>query len=93
MGFSRWQLVTMGLLVGLGLCGILFMTTANTRLQLISPPSLRGRVMGIYTLAFFGLLPVGGWLLGQLAEWCGQPLTLAEVPRGAAGQTSSSGAN
>lgn len=77
MGLSRWQFVTMGILVGLGLCGILFMTTANTRLQLISPPSLRGRVMGVYTWLFMGMAPVGSLLVGWLAQWTGvQPMVL-----------------
>ena len=77
LGLSRWQAVTIGLLVGLGLCGILFMTTANTRLQLLSPDSLRGRVMGVYTWLFMGMGPIGALLVGWLAEWSGvQPMVL-----------------
>ncbi len=86
MGVSRWQFVTMGILVGLGLCGILFMTTANTRLQLISPPSLRGRVMGVYTWLFMGMAPLGSMLVGTLAQWTGvQPMVLETAGACAAG--------
>jgi MFS family permease len=77
LGLFRLQVVAMGLLVGLGLCGILFMTTANTRLQLLSPDSLRGRVMGVYTWLFMGMGPLGSLLVGWLAEWSGvQPMIL-----------------
>ena len=77
LGLSHWQPVTVGLLVGLGLCGILFMTTANTRLQLLAPDSLRGRIMGVYTWLLMGMGPIGSLLVGWLAEWSGvQPMVL-----------------
>jgi MFS family permease len=77
LGLSRQQALTMGLLVGLGLCGILFVTTANTRLLLLAPNNLRGRVMGVYTWLFMGMAPLGSLLVGFLAEWQGvQPMVL-----------------
>jgi len=77
MGLSRWQWLTMALLVGLGLSAILFITTANTRLQLLAPAALRGRVMGVYTWLFMGTAPLGSLLVGWLAEWTGvQPMVL-----------------
>jgi MFS family permease len=77
MGLSARQEITMGVLVVLGICGILFSTTANTRLQLLSPSSLRGRVMGLYTWLFMGMAPVGSMLVGWLAQWSGtQPMVL-----------------
>lgn len=79
MGLSRWQSLTMVLLVGLGLCGILFMTTANTRLQLLSPGPLRGRVMGVYTWLFMGMAPLGSLLVGALAEWTGVQAMVLET--------------
>lgn len=39
--------------------------------------ALRGRVMGIYSLAFFGFMPLGGLAAGALADHIGAPLTVA----------------
>jgi len=60
--------VTAVLLFVSGIVVVLFMTTANTRLQLDVPDHLRGRVMGIYVLLFIGTTPIGSYLIGFLAE-------------------------
>jgi MFS family permease len=54
--------------MALGFFSIVFSTTANTRLQLLAPPELRGRVMSIYMLLFGGTTPLGGLIIGSLAE-------------------------
>jgi MFS family permease len=59
------------LLVGVGLAVMLFLATANTTLQLSSDPAMRGRVMALYGLLFLGSTPVGGPLLGWVAEQWG----------------------
>ncbi|MFN8538867.1 MAG: MFS transporter [Thermomicrobiales bacterium] len=61
-------LITAPLMVALGLCSIIFTATANTRLQLLAPPELRGRVLSIYMLLFGGTTPLGGLIIGSLAE-------------------------
>ena len=33
--------------------------------------------MSIYLLSFFGLMPIGALLAGSVAEWIGEPLTVA----------------
>lgn len=68
---SRWWGLTIVLLVGLGVCSIAFSTTANTRLQLVTPPHLRGRVMSIYMLMFGGTTPIGSLLIGTSAQHLG----------------------
>lgn len=68
VGLSSSMPVTLGLLAGAGFCGILFHTAANTRLQLIVPDQLRGRVLSIYFLLFLGTTPLGSLLAGTLAE-------------------------
>lgn len=68
VGLSRWLPLTLLLLVGLGLCSIVFQATANTRLQLVTPPPLRGRVMGLYALLFAGTTPIGSLVVGTAAE-------------------------
>ena len=47
---------------------IIFFATANTSVQLRTPDELRGRVMGIYALAFLGLNPFGSMLAGSIAH-------------------------
>jgi len=61
-------LVVLAVLGGLQ---IYFTTSCNTTLQLITPQVLRGRVMGLYALAFAGVSPFGSLLVGTLAEHLG----------------------
>jgi len=71
VGLSHWFIVTLLLLVLLGFAGIIFTASANTRLQLLSPDHLRGRIMSLYVLLFAGTTPVGAFLLGNAAERIG----------------------
>jgi len=59
---------------GMGMVG--FSTTANTTMQLLVPDHMRGRMMGVFLLAAFGLTPVGSLLVGTVAEWTSAPLAL-----------------
>ena len=68
VGLSHWFALTLPLLVLLGFAGIVFTASANTRLQLLSPGRLRGRVMSLYVLVFAGTTPIGAFLLGNTAE-------------------------
>jgi MFS family permease len=71
VALSRWWSLTVALLVALGACSIVFTTTANTRLQLVAPPQLRGRILSIYMLLFAGTTPIGSLIVGTLAERVG----------------------
>ena len=56
-------------LVALGLVGyasVSFLATGNTTLQLEAEPSMRGRVMSLWAVAFLGTTPIGGPLLGWI---------------------------
>ncbi|MCC7363928.1 MAG: MFS transporter [Dehalococcoidia bacterium] len=77
IALSPWYAVTAGLLFALGIASVSFSTTANTRLQLLVPDELRGRVMSIFFLLFAGSTPVGGYITGVLAESIGVPAALA----------------
>ncbi|MDZ7827701.1 MAG: MFS transporter [Gammaproteobacteria bacterium] len=59
------------LVVGWGLCGGIGMVMSRSIVQQAAPASHRGRVLGVYSLASFGGLPLGSLLLGQLAGWLG----------------------
>ena len=68
----------------LGCCQILFTTGCNTTLQLATPDALRGRVMGLYALAFAGMTPFGALLIGFVAEHLGVRVACAAQRRPAA---------
>jgi MFS family permease len=71
--------VTVAVLVALGWFSITLTATANSRLQIITPPQLRGRVMSLYTLLFMGTTPIGSVVLGTLADRQGVQVATAEV--------------
>ena len=60
--------VMAALLVPTGIAALTFTTTTNASLQLASAPQVRGRVMALYVLVFLGGKPVGGPLIGAIAE-------------------------
>jgi len=71
LGLSQWYGVSLLILAGMGLAGITFTTSANARLQLLSPPEMRGRIMSLYTLLFAGTTPIGSMTLGLVADTVG----------------------
>jgi MFS family permease len=61
-------------LVALALVGwasISFMATGNSTLQLAAAPTMRGRVMSRWFVAFQGSTPIGGPIVGWLMGWAG----------------------
>lgn len=77
-------------MICLACAGIGFVTqnaTSNTIVQMMVPDELRGRVMSVYSLMFFGTAPVGALFAGAVAErWdssaaivLGATLTLASA--------------
>jgi MFS family permease len=64
-------------LVIVGLGAVVQNATANTLVQSIVPDELRGRVMGVYTLTFFGTTPFGALLAGSLAQALGVAAAVA----------------
>lgn len=58
-------------LVAVGAASITFLARANTTMQLNSDPSMRGRVMALWTVAFLGSTPIGGPLMGYIGEHLG----------------------
>jgi MFS family permease len=53
-------------IAGLGM--IRFTATTNTLIQLLVADDYRGRVMGLHTVMFMGMAPLGSLLLGAIAE-------------------------
>jgi MFS family permease len=51
-----------------GVASISFIALGNATLQLTASPEMRGRVMGLWTVAFLGSTPIGGPIVGWLGE-------------------------
>jgi MFS family permease len=81
--FSRVFWLSAVLLLPVGFCMMLQMSSSNTLIQAMSPDQLRGRVMSVYSMMFMGLAPFGALFGGALADHLGAPVTLA-VGAGAA---------
>ena len=60
-------------LVGVGLTWLLFITAANSLVQLSSNAGVRGRVMALYVLVLLGGQSVGGPAMGFVVEHLGAP--------------------
>jgi MFS family permease len=66
------------LLVALpGVTQFIFSGIANAILQTRTPDQLRGRVMGVYTMTFQGVIPFGSMVLGSLGALIGIDLAVA----------------
>lgn len=60
-----------------GAASVMFLTLANSTLQLTASPEMRSRVIALYTVAFIGSTPVGGPLIGWIAQTFGARWALA----------------
>jgi MFS family permease len=74
--FLRWLPLSLLCLAGVGWGFMVLVNSSNVLVQTQVPDELRGRVMSIYTLAFFGLMPFGSFIAGRLAEQIGEPATV-----------------
>ncbi|MDO8750354.1 MAG: MFS transporter [Dehalococcoidia bacterium] len=77
MLFSRttWLPVAAAVLAIQGGFQMVYNSTNNTVLQIITPDEYRGRVMSIYMLDH-GLMPLGSFMAGALAEIFGAPMAI-----------------
>jgi MFS family permease len=66
-------------LIPLGAVSMIFIATCNSTLQLNSSDAMRGRVMALYSVLFLGTTPIGGPLVGWLAEVIGPRATFAST--------------
>lgn len=78
MAFSYMEFLPVALLViAVAGFGMMAQTTiSNTLIQTTVAPAMRGRVISYYAMAFFGMQPVGGLLVGGAAYAIGAPLTM-----------------
>ena len=75
--FARNFYVALGFLFVAGFGMLLFFSTTNTVLQTIVADDMRGRVMGVWSLVFGAMIPLGSLEAGAVANWFGTPVALA----------------
>ena len=73
--FVRWIPLSMFLLFLNGLFMIFVFNLTNSLVQSISKDEFRGRVMGLFSLTFFGFMPLGALLCGVFATFFGETAT------------------
>jgi len=74
---SRWFPLSVALLLGAGAATMLFSSMGQTIIQTWSPPALRGRVVGLYSMISMGPRAFSGLLFGGFATASGAPVALA----------------
>ncbi|MFN8484814.1 MAG: MFS transporter [Anaerolineae bacterium] len=74
--FVQWLPLSLVVLAGVGWGAMVVFNMANTLVQTQVTDVLRGRVMGVYTLTFFGGMPLGALWAGALANYIGAPQTI-----------------
>jgi MFS family permease len=74
LSHSLWLSLVLMVFAGFGL--IQAASVSNTIIQTLVPEEKRARVMGYYTMAFFGAAPFGSLLAGALAHRIGSPHTV-----------------
>ena len=74
---SRSFWLSTALLVPVGFCMMLQMSSSNTLIQAMVPDHLRGRVMSVYSMMFMGMAPFGALLGGAVADRLGAPLAVS----------------
>jgi MFS family permease len=74
--FSRTFYSALTLLFVAGFGMLLFFSTSNTVLQTIVPDEMRGRVMGVWSLVFGAMIPLGSLEAGAVAHWLCTPVAV-----------------
>lgn len=76
--FLGWYALALALMVVVGCSNSIYMISIQSSLQLLVPDSVRGRVMGFYSMTW-SIMPLGGLQAGALANvsWIGAPFAVA----------------
>jgi MFS family permease len=76
VAFARSFYLAVAFLFLAGFGMLLFFATSNTTLQTIVPDEMRGRVMGVWSLVFGAMIPVGSLEAGAVAHFWGTPFAV-----------------
>jgi len=63
--------------IALGFCSVMFMTASTSIVQVEAGPEYRGRVLAIQAMVFLGSTPIGGPLVGAVADAFGPRASVA----------------
>lgn len=63
-------------IAAVGWASVTFLATGNSTLQLEAAPSMRGRVMSLWSVAFMGSTPIGGPVIGWIVAAAGARIGL-----------------
>ncbi len=74
--FVRWLPFALLLILANGIAAVFIFNLANALVQTQVRDQLRGRVMAIYSLTFFGFMPLGSLWVGTMAEKLGAPMAI-----------------
>lgn len=74
---SQWLALQLIALFMFGLATSQAMVTCTSMVQILSPPAMRGRLMGLFSIIGFGLQPVATLIGGFLADRWGVTTTIA----------------
>jgi MFS family permease len=74
---SRSWTLSLAISLFLGFCYFSTTTAMNTILQHLADDDKRGRIMGLFSVTWAGLIPFGGIWMGVVAESAGAPLAVA----------------
>jgi MFS family permease len=74
--FIRWLPLSLVTLAVMGWGFMIFINLSNSLVQTQVPDEVRGRAMSVYSMSFFGLMPIGALLAGQAAGIIGEPATV-----------------
>jgi MFS family permease len=73
---SGHQVLFCTVLIAIGVCTLLFLTSANSLVQMTAPAAVRGRVMSVYLLVLLGFQAVGGPVMGFAIDHFGARPTM-----------------
>jgi MFS family permease len=76
LGLARWLPLALALAMLLGGALVVHTAMSSLSLQSLAAVGIRGRVMAIYGIAFFGVLPLGAAVAGMLSDLWGVGSTL-----------------
>ena len=75
--FMRNLPVALGIAVVSGFCALTQSTICLTIIQTRSAANMRGRMISLFAMALFGMLPLGSLLVGSVSSRVGSPVTMA----------------
>lgn len=74
--YSKFWWFSLLCLICVGIGYITLIVSVNTFLQTVVEDHMRSRIMGLFSLSFIGMVPIGSALIGVMASRFGAPHTL-----------------